>query len=150
MVEAVLLAIGDGAFLPERGEAGTDAVENGLDAADVEIGVVLAGKRRRREVFKGGRGAHRKGGRSRELGQLQANGLIHRIGQRQRFELPAQIGGFLAQSNRIIDVESIDALQQRAGMADKFAVGGRGNDETGRYREILLGEQREIGALAAG
>ena len=81
---------------------------------------------------------------------MLADCLVHLGRQRQRFQFPAQVGRFLAQEGRIVDVEGDNPVKQRSRVAYELAVGAGGDDESGRYRETFLAEQGEVGPLAAG
>ena len=59
VIEAHVGAIGDGAGGEERGEASLDRVQQSCFAADVEIGVLLAGEGGAGKILGGGRRAHR-------------------------------------------------------------------------------------------
>ncbi len=56
--EAVVDAVGDGPVVVERGVDLTDRVQDRVDAADVEEGLLLAGERRVRQVLRRGRRAY--------------------------------------------------------------------------------------------
>ena len=56
--DAVLVAVGDRARVPQRRPAARDRVQHGVVAADVEVGVLLARERQGRQVLGGGRRAH--------------------------------------------------------------------------------------------
>jgi hypothetical protein len=59
MLEALMHAVGDGAVVVERGEYRVHRVEHRVFTANVEIAFLLAGERGIRQIFGGGRGAHR-------------------------------------------------------------------------------------------
>ena len=59
VVEALIDAVMDGAVGEQAGEASAARVEQTLGALDVEIGLLLSGEARRRQVLGGRRTAHR-------------------------------------------------------------------------------------------
>ena len=59
MVEALIDAVVDRAIGEEACEATSAGVEQTLLALDVEVGLLLTGEARRRQVLGGGRAAHR-------------------------------------------------------------------------------------------
>ncbi len=74
VIEAIVDAIADGAVGEQAREAMTDGVENRRGAAHVEIGVMLAGETRARQIF----GRRRRAHRDRQIGAI----FLREAGQR--------------------------------------------------------------------
>ena len=73
MVEALVDAVGDGAVVEERGEHAAHREQDLGLALHIEEGLLLAGEGGFREVFGGGRGAHRDRGTA---GDARAQGAV--------------------------------------------------------------------------
>jgi hypothetical protein len=107
--EPLVNAVGDRAVVVKRGEHVPDRLEHVVHAADVEEGFLLAGEGRFRQVFCGGRRAHRE----RDLGARLAlkllimlpNLLLQRRGKRCLEDPRAD---FLAGGGERVDVGGIE------------------------------------------
>ena len=149
VVEPLLLAVGNGAFVPERQEAGLDFGENRVGPGDSEKRVVLAGEDRVGQILQGRRrpdGKRLTGGKARECGPHLGD---QRVRQRQRGEAGAQRFALGPPARRIGHRQRAHADGEAVGRGDKSAVGRGGDHKTRWHREATLREQRKIRPLAA-
>ena len=116
----------------------TDAVQDGVDADDVEDGLLLAGEGGVRQVLGRGRGAHRHGARQRRDGR--AHLLRKALGQRRTGHQGPE--PFVLAGRQ----EPRHALSQRS---DGGAVGVGGHAEAARHGQARGDELPEIRPLAA-
>ncbi len=92
VVEAVAAPVGHRAFGEQRGPAPPDVQQDRVQARDVEVGVLLAGEGRGRQVLGRGAGPYRAGGPLPQPGERRAD-LRHEVaGQRDALDDPADLG----------------------------------------------------------
>ena len=137
-------AVGDGALGPEAGPAFNRGVADGVEAADVEERVLLAGEGRLGQVLGGGRGADG----DRAVGEVSdgcgdASALVgvdrtperrpDQLGRLARFARPDGLGD--------------DGVQVVLGDERAVLVGAQ--DDERRHREARVAQGDQVGALAA-
>ena len=151
MAPAGVLAVEDRARLEERGPAALHRVDHFRRALDVEVGGLLPGERGFGEVLGGRRRAYR----DRPLAQLAVGGLdlLAQAGRHRRFldRRPHLAGGVL-QRVVVLHVQPLDQLGDAAiepRFLQKGAVGGGGDDESGRDGDLGLGQFAQVRTLAA-
>ena len=86
MVEAVAQAIRHGALGEERRPAAADVLEGSPPARDVEIRVLLARERRRRQILRGRAGSHGVGGVLAESSERARDRRRDVVGNRDPFD----------------------------------------------------------------
>ena len=160
VVEALFDAISDGSVGEERGHAALDGVEQGVVAADVEIGVLLAGKARPGQVF--GRGGRTHGDiavGSVTLGHGRISGFDRLLQVRRQVGGQDRLTHLVPSGGEVIDVIHVQALQgflddgAQFGVVDKMPIGFGGDGEARRQidaaRKEPLDHLAEGGVLAA-
>ena len=150
MVEALVDAIVDGSVGEQAGETTAARVEETLRALDVEIGVLLAGEARRRQVLGGRRASHSETDLLAVLVLKQAVG-VHDLGD-QVFGKPGAVDdlartfAFARQRGDVGRVEIVELGMQRvpgAGPVQHVSVGLGGDGEPVRDADALLGQLLE-------
>ena len=133
VVEALGLAVADGAVGEQRGVAAPAGVEQGLFAADVEEGLLLAGEARVRQVFGGGAAAHRDAfDRSPGAGRHFMVSPRDRLRQnRRKFRVSDHLPNLLADRGKAAPVlfQPVKFFFQTVGQIVglyEFPIGGRG------------------------
>jgi hypothetical protein len=117
-------AIGNGAVVVERGEHAAHRVQHVVDAADVEVGLLLAGERGVGQVLGGGRGAH---GEARFAALRHARVFLADLalelrGQRRLLDPAADLAPGACELGHVLDVDL------RQGLGDAL-------------REVAVGEE---------
>ena len=136
VIESVVDAIDDAAVGEQRGEALTAGLEQVVGAGDVEVGLVLAGEARGRQIL-GGRGAAHGDG---DIGSVLlferlvggCDALAHRLRAGGGVDDPAGLGGVLREQREVGDVEVVQQRAQRrpgVGRLQGFVIGLRGQRE---------------------
>ena len=160
VVEAVVDAIGDGAVGEERGEDAPAGIQQGARAADVEIGLLLAGEGGRGQVLGRGGAAHGDVGIRAELGLELGVGARDLVGEVRR-ELPVgdPVADARAGARERLDVGDVQARQRLADalheavVLEVVAVALGGDGEAVRHahplRRELAVHLAERGVLAA-
>src|SRR6185369_3312725 len=135
MVEAVLPAVSDGPIREERRPALADALQDLLRSDDVQKRVLLAGERRRRQIFRRRARAHGIGGAFVAEPPEGARDLVSDVlGDGSRFDRAADLGG----GEPVID-------------RDDAGEGLGGNAEAVRNVDPLdAGQLSEVRGFAAG
>ncbi len=139
MGKALVHAVGDGAVVVQRGEHVLDLVEHVVDAADVQVGLLLAGERGVGEVFGGGRRTHRERGLGafalRHAGIELADFLFQARLERCGRDPVADLGAGLGQGLDVVDVQGLQALRDALGqvvVGKEVAEGERGGGKAAR------------------
>ena len=153
-VEPELPAVEQGRVGPERGPHELDVLEDRVDAAHVDVGLVEPGERGGGRVLAGRRGAHdgRRAGEARgeRLRQRRAHLLRQRRGQEEAADpqrrvpqlLPAHVGEVLA-----LELEADARAQPRRLQVRRVRVGGDGDER--RHGDPRAGHARQRQRLAA-
>ena len=135
MLEAVVDPVGDRAVVVEAGEDLVDPGQHIVEAAHVEEGLLLPGKRGIGQVLGGGRRAHRNG-------QVLAEALLHfrpgvrdrtvqRVGEGGLDDPPANVRPRCSQRLDVVGLQALEAagdLRVQAGLGQELAerIGGGG------------------------
>ena len=147
--QAGMLAIGDGAILPEREEARLHRQEDLCQAAPIQERVVLAGESGIGEILERPGGAH--GVRRVELGIQRAGDLVGELGgQRLLRQQGAERGGLLGARCRLEAGERGDALAQIGDAGGEIAIGLGRDEDARRHRQAGGDEPGEACAFASG
>ncbi len=153
MVDAVLQAVGHGPLGEERRPAPADVLEDRLAAHDVQIGVLLARERCRRQVFRRRARSHRVGRVLAELRDLGGD-RVRNIGRDDdRLDGPADRGAVRADRVAIAPLQArqpIELLVDRGSLRHDPPEGVRRHAEAGRHPDAFdPGELSQVRALAA-
>ena len=160
MGKALVDAVGDGAVVVERGKDLADAVQDGVDADDIEDGLLLAGEGGVGQVLGGGAGAHgeRDAGRGilREAGEVLADGLFQVRREGSLAHPAADLGTGLGQGLHVVGVEGgqtgVDALGEPV-VVEEVPEGVCGGGKAARHLDArcreLADQLAQRGILAA-
>ena len=141
VVDPRVAAVADRTVGPERCPAAADRVEQGVGADHVEVGVLLTGEARRRQVLRGGRGADGDGHVGPERAVGRQHGLGDVIGHRRGEDRGPRAGGEAV-------LGAVEELPDTGRL--RHACVGRGRHAEAVGHGEAGGEQLpEVGGLAA-
>ncbi len=146
MLEVVMHAIGDGAVVVEGGETALDRVDQIIRTLDVEVGLLLPGKRSIRQILGGGGGTHREQqgfpGLRAHQSMVVADARFQTCGQGSRQHPAANLAPGQGQSLRVVDIErghpDCDPARQIV-VREVFPEGVGGGGETAGDAHPLVG-----------
>lgn len=114
MIDILSNAIGDRSIGEQRGPATSYPCQHGVDTMHVEVGVLLAGERRVRQVLVGGARPDREGDRGAELRESPRYLAAKLLGNLGALDEGAKIGRGLCEVISVSWVELSEAGQQSA------------------------------------
>ena len=160
VLEALMIAIGDGAVIEQRGEDFLHRQQHVVHAVDVEEGFLLAGERSVGKILGGGRRTHRHGDRTAGFVDQRLVGgpdLGFQLGRKRRLDQEFADGlAGLREGLNVIDIQfgehPVDAIGEPL-VGQKFTIGTGCGRKTARHLHPglrqMLDHFSEGGILAA-